>query len=403
MRLSTNTIYDAGTSAMLARQDELAKIQLQLATGKRVVVPSDDPPAAAEAVTLTSTDTRLEQYRKNIDSARSRLSLTEGTLARAGSVLQRARELVIAAGSGSLDNGARQTIASELQVQLDELVAAANTSDPGTGGFLFSGSSIHQQPFALVGSNYGYFGDQTQVDVPVSDTLDLRASITGDEVFQRVRIGNGSFATLANASNTGSGVVDNGRVFDPSLATGHGYRIQFAVSAGTTTYDVVDTTTGTTVLSAQPYAQGQTISFDGIQAGFSGAPANGDRFDVVSAVNRNVFDTLRSLIGTLSTPVVTAVDRTRLQQELATSAGHIDSAHERILQVRAEIGVRLQQADSLDEQNGDQSLEMKRRLSEAQDLDYAKAVSDLTRQQLALDAAQKTFTRITGRSLFDLL
>jgi len=42
-------------------------------------------------------------------------------------------------------------------------------------------------------------------------------------------------------------------------------------------------------------------------------------------------------------------------------------------------------------------------LSDLQDLDYAKAISDFTRQQLGLEAAQKSFVTISGLSLFNYL
>lgn len=403
MRISTATLYDSGTRAILDRQETLAATQLQLATGRRVVLPSDDPAAASQVVSLSSIDARVAQYQKNLQVARGRLALTEATLGSIGTVLQRVRELALSAGNGTLDDGARRAIAAEVQSQLGTLLGLANSSDPSTGGYLFAGDATDVRPFARSGGTVVYAGDQGHLDVPVSDTLELRSTVNGDEVFARVPSGNGTFATAATATNAGSALIDAGRVADAASATGHAYAIRFTVVGTTTTYDVIDTTTATTVASGQPYADGQAIAFDGVEVTVTGVPADGDEFTLAPSTRTNVFDIVQALADLLATPAPTGADRARVQQGLAAAIGNLDRAFERVLASRASVGARLQQADSVENANADHSVELQRRISEAQDLDYAKAVSDFARQQLALEAAQKSFAQITSRSLFDYL
>ena len=62
--------------------------------------------------------------------------------------------------------------------------------------------------------------------------------------------------------------------------TNHGYRVQFNVAGATTTYDVLDLTAGTTLVSGAAYGSGQAIAFDGVQLAVTGAPADNDTFDV---------------------------------------------------------------------------------------------------------------------------
>ncbi len=71
--------------------------------------------------------------------------------------------------------------------------------------------------------------------------------------------------------------------------------------------------------------------------------------------------------------------------------------------MRADVGARLQELDSLDALGDGVALEYAKATSELKDLDYTQAISDLTRQQVMLEAAQRSFTRITGMSLFDFL
>ena len=75
--------------------------------------------------------------------------------------------------------------------------------------------------------------------------------------------------------------------------------------------------------------------------------------------------------------------------------GHPD-LHVAVVRVRCEL-------DSAGGANEDRGLQYAQSLSQLQDLDYSRALSDFSRQQLALDAAQKSFVKISGLSLFNYL
>ena len=59
--------------------------------------------------------------------------------------------------------------------------------------------------------------------------------------------------------------------------------------------------------------------------------------------------------------------------------------------------------DSLSSINEDLNLQYQQTLSELQDLDYAKSISDLTRKQTDLQAAQQSFVMMSKLSLFNYL
>jgi flagellar hook-associated protein 3 FlgL len=71
--------------------------------------------------------------------------------------------------------------------------------------------------------------------------------------------------------------------------------------------------------------------------------------------------------------------------------------------VRASIGSRLSEVDDLDSVGQNLDLQYNQTLSNLKDLDYASAVTTLTRQQSQLQAAQLSFTKISQLSLFDYL
>jgi hypothetical protein len=137
-----------------------------------------------------------------------------------------------------------------------------------------------------------------------------------------VKSGNGVYATGAVAANTGGGVIDAGQVMTPSALTGHTYQISFTSSS---TYDVLDTTPpGTTVSSANAYASGDAISFDGMQMSIQGLPAAGGKFTVSPSINQSVFTTLQQLITVLQTSANTPAANAALGNGLNVALQNID-------------------------------------------------------------------------------
>jgi flagellar hook-associated protein 3 FlgL len=80
MRISTNTIFDNGVGQLGTLQSNMAKLQLQMSTNKRVVTPSDDPVASARALEVTQSQSINTQLATNRSNARSSLSQEEVTL-----------------------------------------------------------------------------------------------------------------------------------------------------------------------------------------------------------------------------------------------------------------------------------------------------------------------------------
>ncbi len=161
MRLSTQSYYNRSVAAMLEQQSALSKIQNQVASGKRVSSPADDPIAAVHIMELERSKQEYEQYDKNSSLARNRLNLEENSMADAGTVMLRVRELVLQASNiGTLSDSDRESIAMELASRLEQMQDIANRQD-GNGEYLFAGFSTLTQPFAGASSgNVVYVGDQ---------------------------------------------------------------------------------------------------------------------------------------------------------------------------------------------------------------------------------------------------
>lgn len=400
MRISSSTIFDSNVAAMGQQQSRLMQTQQQIAGGKRLLTAASDPVAITRALDIAQSDAINTQQAASRSAVRHTVSLAESTLQSVTSLIQDVRTAAVYAGNGTLNSSDRATLATDLSGRLQELVGLANSTD-GVGNYLFSGFQSKTQPFVDTPAGMGYFGDDGQRLAQVAATRQMAASDSGADVFMRIKNGNGTFVTQATTGNTGSGVISAGAVANPAALTGNNYSISFSVAAGVSSYSVTNTTTGLPVtgMTAQPYVSGQAIAFDGMRLDIQGAPASGDSFAVTPSSNESVFKTISDLITTLNTPVAGS----NLTNGLNRGINNLDNALGNVLTVRATLGLRLNEIDTLQTTGEDMGLQLKQTLSQLQDVDYNKAISDLTQQQVTLQAAQKSFAQVANLSLFTYL
>lgn len=436
MRISTSMIFDAGVSTINRQTSDLLHLQQQVSTGRRIISPSDDPVAAARALEVQQAKDVVGQYSNNQDNARSALNLEETQLQSVLDMFGRLRELTVQAGNDPLSANDRRSVAMELRARFDELMGIANSTD-GSGQFLFSGFQGSTKPFggnadAIISgtsTEVQYIGDDGQRTLQVSPTRYLPVSDAGNDVFMRIKAGNGYFTTTYAGGNTGTGIIDTGSVTDPvtwNALASKNYSISFSIDSTTnpptTYYDILDAG-GNSLLTGGPggapqanqriyksgeaivlHNQGTEAAFDlGATVNISGDPAAGDSFAIAPSGSQSIFKTLATLIGKLESAPGDAAGQAKLSADIGTALANLDQAQENVLRVTAAIGSRGNELDSLSSTNADVKLQYDQNLSNLQDLDWAKALSDLTRKQTDLEAAQKSFVSTTKLSLFNYL
>ncbi|MDP1558077.1 MAG: flagellar hook-associated protein FlgL [Nitrosomonas sp.] len=402
MRVSTNTIQDKGINSILQQQERLLKIQQQVSTGKRIQSPADDPTAAARAIDLNQAAALNKQFSENRNNATANLGLVESVLEGVTKLIQNVQTAAVNVGNATFTDSDRNSVALELRGRFEELMAYANSTD-ATGQFLFSGFQGSTRPFASTATGVQYNGDQGERLVQVGESRQISTSDSGTDIFERIKNGNGVFATAANSTNTGTGVSDVGTVTTPGSLTGNNYDITFTVAVGITTYAIVNTTLGTAVPPGLPipYTSGDAINFDGIQFSIKGAPANGDKFTVSPSSNQSIFKTIDDLINTISG--TGNGNGIKLTNGLNTALQNLQNDLDHILTVRASVGARLQEIDTLQGVGEDSAIQIQKNISHLEDVDYAEAISNMNQQQLFLEAAQKSFMIVSKLTLFDYL
>lgn len=408
MRISTNTMFESGAARISELQAALLKTQQQISANRRLLTPADDPIAAARALEVTQSQALNTQYATNRQYATSSLSLEEGVLQSVTKLIQDAQTQVVEAGNPAYDDTQRKFIATDLRGRLEELIGLANTRD-SEGNYLFSGFQTATKPFATSVSGLQYVGDQGQRNLQVGTSRQMLISDSGDAVFQQIR-GGGAFSMAVSAGTFGSGSISSATVTDSTAITGQTYTLAFAVDTSTTpsttTYEVTSGGNPLTPAVTGPYISGQAIEFEGVKLSVSGTRSDGDALTISTSApskSQSVFASISDLIDLLETPTAGTLGSTNLTLGLAAANGNLSNALDNVLTVRASVGSRLKELETLDTAGDDRDIQYRDTLSKLQDLDYVKAISDLTMQKTTLDAAQQSYVKIMNLSLFNYL
>jgi len=401
MRVSTYAFYRSGELSMMQRQRDVLDTQTQISSGKRINTPADDPVGAADAAGMRTALSQFDQFKNNQGRASYLLNLAESTLGTFVDTAQTIKEKLIAAGNGTYSNAERLALATDLKGILGQMVGLANSTD-GAGGYLFAGSREATAPFSQSGLAVSFNGDDTLLRLEVSSNRLQQVKQGGDDLFLKLRPGNGTFTTAAAAGNTGSGVIDPGDVTNPALLTGSSYTIGFSVASGVTSYQVVRASDSAVVASGT-YTAPAGINFDGQHVKISGSPANGDTFQVAPAGYQSIFDTVAAAVQLLSKGVTTDADKAQLQTALSGLNASTEQVLDHLSLKRAEYGSALSELDGYSKLNDDRQLQYRSRLSTVEDLDLAQATSELSRRQTTFQAAIQSYSAISKLSLFNYL
>lgn len=405
MRISTANSYDNTIALLARRQAELAAQQERLATGKRVLKPSDDPVAATLAETAQNRMTRTQVDLRALDASRTSLQQAESGLAESGELIQKARDLVITAGNATHGPSEREDIARQLEGLREQLLAVANRQD-SSGRTLYGGLGGSATPFVDLyspsGAGVQFEGQRGQA---AAGNSSLPQALDGEAIWMRVPEGNGTFTTSLGAGNTGQVAVSLGSVGDAAALTGDEYRIDFAEVAGVMQYTVTNLTTpASNPIAGQtgvPYMSGGLIAFDGMMLTMTGQPAAGDTIGIAPSTPTDIFSVVQNAVDALrdTGPNSSALRTT----ELARAMAELDAGHDRVLLARGRAGEWLNRADSLGQLMGDRVVDYKSEKSRLEDLDLVQGISDFQTQQLALEAALKSYAQVQRLSLFQVI
>ncbi|MFO0968404.1 MAG: flagellar hook-associated protein FlgL [Gemmataceae bacterium] len=188
MRVTPQTILARALAATALQTSQFGKLQEQASSGKKVLVPSDDPAHLGALLNGKTQDQRLETYLSNIAGGRSALDLSVSTLTEASNIFQQARSLALEGASSSNDAAARNALAQQVDELINRLGEIVNTQS--NGRYIFAGTATQTPPFVIAknadGSISGatYQGADQRDAVLISGQQTIATLYSGAEIFQ---------------------------------------------------------------------------------------------------------------------------------------------------------------------------------------------------------------------------
>jgi len=181
MRVTDFGLSLAFSNIIQTDQQQMSQLGLESAAGRAVTQPSDNPAAMAlilqdqEQLALNSQGEQAGA----IETAN--LSQTDTVLQSVLQAVTQARTLLVEAQNGTLTASDRQSLASQMQGILGNLVGLANTQS-GEAQYLFNGTSA-ATPFTQSGNTITYNGNQDTYTVTLSPGTKITVGEPGTAIF----------------------------------------------------------------------------------------------------------------------------------------------------------------------------------------------------------------------------
>jgi len=169
---------------------QMNNTQTQLATGRKINKPSDDPVGITYSLRYRAELSSNEQYQKNVDSAVSWLEFNDTVLNQAGNVVQRLRELTVQATTGTNPQTALDSINEEVKQLKEQLIDISNSKL--NGKYIFNGETYDVKPYDFPSNADGTLDttnaasvvtDQGKINFIVGESVQLPINVSGNEVF----------------------------------------------------------------------------------------------------------------------------------------------------------------------------------------------------------------------------
>lgn len=352
MRIADKMAYNQVNSSIQKNRGDLADLQNQASTQKRVNKPSDDPLAATRVLGARTNINADNQFIKNINQAKTFLEYSDQSLGEMTEVLTRAKELAIGQSTDAGANAtSRAVTATEIGQLFNQTVQVGNRKLGDR--FLFGGFKTTAPPFTNDGE---YLGDNGEMRVAVSKESDVSLNVPGSRVFLGLGIRSGRVRNDAPSE-----ITPENR--DPKNATELKNEAQIRGPAGS------------------PSEPGQVATATGLSSTW--------RND-----GTNIFGVLSDLEVSL---------RTNSKEGVQASLDRLDEALAQVVLARAEVGSRVSTLQSSLENLTKGVIDSKALASSLEDVDNFELVSDLTKSESTLKASLASSGKLIQPSLLDFL
>jgi flagellar hook-associated protein 3 FlgL len=405
MRITMKELTRQMQSVITDRYSDLAKLQEQLSTGKRLSTASDNPVDTANDVKLRSTLALESQYKTNIDDGLSFMNVTDTAMQSMNTLMQRLRELAVQGSSETVSGSDREAIQKESDQLFRQLVTLINTNYKGD--YVFGGTQSKIAPFPEQHSAASAPADYTTLKMAYfNGTGGLNAATQIRNAFDNSAITNIMPGSIK--LSIGNTTYVEGRDYTVDYVNGTITPLNAAL-----TIDVSDGG----AFNGPNYQPGAvSLTFDYISRGkdvFGNTVSNGGSVlrDIENGVTMPVNIPGDEVITNSQAGVDMIGSIIRLQQNLIynntgginTAIGEIDKTYQAILSAQSKNGARINRLETTLTRNEAQSATTTELSSKLEDVDMAEAATNFSLMQTVYNAALKSSAMTMQHSLVDYL
>lgn len=359
MRVTDKMTQNQVLKNIQKNRSELASLQNQAATGKKLTTPSDDPVGATKVLTNRTELKNMEQYEKNIFFAKNFLETTESTLAQLGDSLVRVKELALQAASDTVGESQRAMIGSEVEQIAGSVLEMANRRVGER--YLFGGFKTQSVPFNREGQ---YLGDDGEMKIQNQKGTFVGMNLSGDRVF------------------LGRGIGQDGTYIRPPEDVPENTDQLQDLKLAEADRDFLNRQEDLNYIETRgPASVGRVQSMS-------------NKDPVTGNAGVNIFSLLRSLDVALKTN-----DKASIQDALEP----LDQALNQVNLMRAEIGGRVNVLNYTTDGIHKNTVDNKALTSQIEDADLFQTMAELNKSDTTLKGTLETSNRVLGLNLLDFL
>ncbi|MGG0655023.1 flagellar hook-associated protein FlgL [Rummeliibacillus pycnus] len=362
--LSNNLLRNLNTS-----NSKMGKLQEQLSSGSKLTRPSDDPVATVKGIGYRTTLTKNAQYTRNMNEVNSWLDASDESLGQVGSALSRVQELVTQASNGTNTEDDRDKMLKEIE-QIRAQIRDIGNSKIGDN-YIFSGTKTATPLYDKNGFIGGTVKDTTSTNVNFPVTLDTTSGNYLDV--------NGNTVNFVTDGNTPPTLLtETGANGVPFTIDDNGYPL-IPAQSGFSSNVPIELYSGITLdVNTEGYELFQKI--DNMMAKVESKLKSGDDS--------------KELIGDLLGGTGSSKDQ---------SGATIQGAIGLVLEARATVGAKQNRAELMADRLSSQEISVTKQMSDNEDVDYEKAITNLITEESIHRAALSVGGRIIQPTLVDFI
>ncbi len=389
MRIADKMAYEQVNRSITKNRTEMANLQNQAATQKRVTRPSDDPISAARVLGERVDLRGNEQYIKNLNYAKSFLDYSEQSLGDLSDIIVRAKDLTLSQSNDASANAqTRRSVAEEIK-QLREHAIQVGNRKLGER-FIFAGYKTMTSPFEDDGS---YSGDDGELKIHIDKDSFLPMNMPGSFIFEGKGLSKDGFTHhAANQPKTVEDLQDQRKERpgefknNPNFAQARQARINAQGEASNAKSEASSPGKSGGAMRGPASVR---ITDQSLPVQVSESAKDGKFYEGI-----NLFDALKKLEISLTTN-----DKTGIQD----SIDRMDDGLQQVVVARSALGSRVSTIDSTLNAMSAKVVDSRQAISSLEDVDTFEVISDMNRTESALHGALQTSGKLMQKSLMDFV